>query len=284
MSQLDLSAPAKINLSLRVLGRRDDGYHDLDTWMVTLPGLCDRLVLEEADGFAFTCDDPALPTGEENLVVKAVRAFEAASATRWNGRIHLEKRIPHGAGLGGGSSDAAAVLKALNELGGMPLSGERLGAAAASFGSDIPFFLSDGSARCRGRGEVLERAPAPPAWKLLLLKPGFGVSTPDAYRRWSEARQLPGISYQAQSLDGVDVVNDLEVPVFEKHRFLAELKQWLLDRSETRGALMCGSGSTVFAILHDDAEADHLARCARHELDPSLWHWSGFCGEPPPQA
>ncbi|MCP5534452.1 MAG: 4-(cytidine 5'-diphospho)-2-C-methyl-D-erythritol kinase [Akkermansiaceae bacterium] len=275
MSRLETSAPAKINLSLRVLGKRDDGFHELDTWMVTLPGLADRLTLEDADCFSFTCDDPALPTGEGNLVVKALRAFESAAGISWNGRIHLEKRIPHGAGLGGGSSDAAALLMALNDLAESPLPHDRLVETAASIGSDIPFFLGGGSTRCRGRGEVLEDAPAAPGWRLLLLKPSFAVATPDAYGRWASASPLPGISHGPQTHDGVELVNDLEVPVFGKHRFLAELKQWLLDRSEVSAALMCGSGSTVFAVLRDGTDGEHLARCARQELDPGLWHWCG---------
>lgn len=276
MNRLELTAPAKINLSLRVLGRRDDGFHEIDTLMTSLPGLADRIVIEESAGFAFTCGDPDLPSGGNNLVVKAVRAFEAAAGISWTGRIHLEKKIPHGAGLGGGSSDAAAVLRGLNEWTGTPLSQERLREAAASIGSDIPFFLGDGSARCLGRGEILENVDAPPRWPVLLLKPWFGVATPDAYRRWSTARPLPGIRYAAQTIDGVGLVNDLELPVFEKHRFLAELKKWLLERSETRAALMCGSGSTLFAVLHENADGEQLARCARHELDPGLWHWCGF--------
>ena len=180
--------------------------------------------------------------------------------------------------MGGGSSDAAATLLGLDQLHGGKLGPTRLHELAASLGSDIPFFLTPGASRCTGRGEIVEPAPSPPAVRILLLKPWFAVPTPDAYSRWSDASEIPGILYAAQNIDGVALVNDLERPVFEKHRFLAELKQWLIERRETAAALLCGSGSTVFAVLHEDADAELLAKCARHELDPGFWSWSGTTG------
>jgi 4-diphosphocytidyl-2-C-methyl-D-erythritol kinase len=272
-----LTAPAKLNLSLRVLGRRDDGFHALDTLMVRLPDLADRLEFSPADTFAFACSDPSVPGDESNLVVKAVRAWEAAAGEACRHRIFLEKHVPHGAGLGGGSSDAAATLHAVNELHGRPLPVERLIALAASLGSDIPFFLMPGAVRCTGRGEILEPvATPPPALPVVLLKPSFGVATPDAYKRWKDAEALPGIDYEPQCFPWGELVNDLEKPVFMKHRFLAEVKQWLLERPETAGALMSGSGSTMFAILRDPASADALIAAARAELDPTLWAWTGL--------
>lgn len=275
MSPLVLKAPAKINLSLRVIGKRADGFHELDTVMVKLPDLADELVFSESPGFAFTCDDPSLPTDESNLVVKAVRSYEQATGTRCEHAIHLIKRIPHGAGLGGGSSDAATALLGLDRLNGGQLGLARLSEMAAELGSDIPFFLLEGTARCTGRGEILEKAPEPPNFRLLLLKPSFGVPTPDAYGRWSRSREIPGVRYSIQSLDSVELINDLERPVFEKHRFLAETKMWLLARNEVAAALLCGSGSTIFAVLFPDADGEALAASARHELDPNLWHWCG---------
>ncbi len=275
MSPLVLKAPAKINLSLKVIGKRADGFHELDTVMVRLPDLADELVFSESPGFAFTCDDPSLPTDESNLVVKAVRSYEQATGTRCEYAIHLIKRIPHGAGLGGGSSDAATALLGLDRLNGGQLGLARLSEMAAELGSDIPFFLLEGTARCTGRGEILEKAPEPPNFRLLLLKPSFGVPTPDAYGRWSRSREIPGVRYSVQSLDSVELINDLERPVFEKHRFLAETKMWLLARNEVAAALLCGSGSTIFAVLFPDADGEALAASARHELDPNLWHWCG---------
>lgn len=276
MKNFILQAPAKLNLSLRVLGRRDDGFHEIDTLMVKLPGLADELEFREAEDFSFKCDDPGVPQDDGNLVVKAVNAYESAAGIRCKCSISLRKTIPHGAGLGGGSSDAAMTLLGLNRLHGYPLGVETLHNLAASLGSDIPFFLTSGAARCSGRGDKIEPVPSPPTLSILLLKPTFGVATPDAYGRWKQSFQIPGIRYAPQEIQGITLLNDLERPVFEKHRFLAELKQWLLDRRETAAALMSGSGSTVFAVLHDGADANALAASARAELDPTLWHWAGF--------
>ena len=271
-----IQAPAKLNLSLRVLGRRDDGYHDIESLMVRLPQLADELEFSEAEKFSFSCDDPTVPGDEGNLVIKALRAYEAAAKTECRVAIHLKKSIPHGAGLGGGSSDAAATLRALDQLHEGKLGTNRLIELAAAIGSDVPFFLGDAAVRVSGRGERLESVKPPPALPILLLKPTFGVPTPEAYRHWSDSQEIPGIPYAPQMIDGLELVNDLERPVFAKHRFLAELKQWLLRRDEVRAALLCGSGSTIFAVLHAGADAAQLARCARHELDPTLWHWAGL--------
>ncbi len=276
MSHFTLLAPAKLNLSLSVLGKRDDGFHEIDTLMVKLPGLADRLEFYEADDFSFDCDDPSVPGDDGNLVVKAATAFKAAAGIRWRCLISLKKIIPHGAGLGGGSSDAAMTLLGLNRLHNHPLGVETLHQLAASLGSDIPFFLTTGAARCTGRGEKIEPVPSPPALSILLLKPSFGVATPDAYDRLKRSFELPGICYTPQEVHGISLMNDLERPVFEKHRFLAELKQWLLERRETAAAMMSGSGATIFAVLHDGADANIVAAAARAELDPGLWHWAGF--------
>jgi 4-diphosphocytidyl-2-C-methyl-D-erythritol kinase len=271
-----IQAPAKLNLSLRVLGRRDDGFHDIESLMVRLPKLADELEFSEAAKFSFSCDDPTVPGDEGNLVIKALRAYEGAAQTECRVAIHLKKFIPHGAGLGGGSSDAAATLLALDQLHDGKLGTSRLIELAAGIGSDVPFFLGDAAVRVSGRGERLESVNPPPALPILLLKPSFGVPTPEAYRHWIDSQEIPGIRYAPQTIDGLELVNDLERPVFAKHRFLAELKQWLLRREEVRAALLCGSGSTMFAVLHAGADAAQLARCARHELDPALWHWAGM--------
>jgi len=275
MKRFTLQAPAKLNLTLRVLGKRNDGFHEIDSLMVKLPGLADEIEFSEAETFTFTCSDPSVPSDEHNLVVRAVRAYEAFAGVPCRFSIFLKKNVPHGAGLGGGSSDAAMTLLGLNRIHAERLTAGALHQIAAALGSDIPFFLSAGASRCTGRGEIIEAAASPPVLPLLLLKPSFSVQTPDAYRRWSQSREIPGIRYAAQKACGVDLFNDLERPVFEKHRFLAELKQWLLDREETVAALMSGSGSTVFAVLRDHSDADKIAASAREELDPNLWYWAG---------
>jgi 4-diphosphocytidyl-2-C-methyl-D-erythritol kinase len=276
MTSFTLQAPAKLNLSLRILGKRDDGFHEIDTLMVKLPGLADTLEFQEAEAFSFECDDPDVPSNAENLVVKAVQAYEKATGVNCRCSILLRKKVPHGAGLGGGSSDAATALLGVNRLHDFRIGVESLHEIAASLGSDVPFFLTSGASRCTGRGEKIEPVPSPPALPVLLLKPKFSVPTPDAYKRWKQSIEISEISYRQQFVNDVTLINDLERPVFEKHRFLAELKQWLMDRHEVTAALMSGSGSTVFAVLNDPKDAESLAAAARTELDPTLWHWSGM--------
>ena len=272
---LTLQAPAKTNLSLRVLRKREDGFHEIDSTMVKLPELHDTLEFAEAETISFSCTDPTVPADDSNLVVKAAKAFEAASGRQLKHAITLHKRIPHGAGLGGGSSDAAATLLGLNQLHGQPLNDAQVHEIAAAIGSDIPFFLTAGAARVTGRGELIEPIESPPSLRLLMLKPSFSVATPDAYRRWMNSQAIAGIDYAAQQHEGVKLINDLERPVFEKHRFLAELKQWLLEREETTAALLSGSGSTVFAVLREQADGENLAQEAKAALDSTLWHWCG---------
>lgn len=276
MNHFTLQAPAKLNLDLRVLRKRDDGFHEIDTLMVKLPGLADILEFSEAEVFNFTCDKTDVPNDDSNLVVKAARAYESAAEVPCRCSILLKKIIPHGAGLAGGSSDAAATLLGLNRLHHFKLGVEKLHEIAATLGSDIPFFLISGAARCTGRGEIIHATPSPASLRVLLLKPAFNVETPDAYKRWEQSREIPGVHYGPQISHGITLENALERPVFEKHRFLAEVKEWLLNRRETAAALMSGSGSTVFAILHEGADAEGLAAAARTELDPGFWHWVGM--------
>ncbi|HLB34151.1 MAG: 4-(cytidine 5'-diphospho)-2-C-methyl-D-erythritol kinase [Verrucomicrobia bacterium RIFCSPHIGHO2_12_FULL_41_10] len=328
---LSLTAPAKINLSLRILGKHSDGYHEIETLMAPLtladeleitcahtgtpnpskhsvnpfiecaptnhlndplnlnqrinpptayslqPTASIRPVARIAPPVTLLCNDPSLPCGPENLCVKAALAFQEASGINTPIAITLLKRIPHGAGLGGGSSDAAAVLRGMNQLFGEPLVIEELHQIAASLGSDIPFFLEPKSSWCHGRGELLQEANPLPPWRLLLIKPPFSIATAWAYNR------LEAIGYRLEekneekencklqetgdreqveneldagsptsSVDGVTIVNDLELPVFEKYLLLPVLKEWLQERKEIRHAWMTGSGSTMVALLREE--------------------------------
>lgn len=270
-----MQSPAKLNLSLKILGKRPDGFHEIDTFMVKLPGLADEITIEPAATFLLTCTDPSLPTDERNLVAKAAQALSEKSGQPLNFHIHLEKNIPHGAGLGGGSSNAATTLQALNKHLDSPLPLEDLHEIAASLGSDIPFFLHQGAARCTGRGETITPADPPPPYKIVLFKPRFFVPTPDAYKDCLSAEPLPGISYDPQTHESLTLVNDLEKPVFAKHRYLAELKSWLSNNRDTRAVLMSGSGSTIFAVLDHRAESMRLIKSARRHFDRNLWTWSG---------
>ncbi|MEI8340774.1 MAG: 4-(cytidine 5'-diphospho)-2-C-methyl-D-erythritol kinase, partial [Verrucomicrobiota bacterium] len=142
---------------------------------------------------------------------------------------------------------------------------------AAEIGSDIPFFLYQSAAVCRGRGEIVTPVEFPHRLPLLLLKPAFGVPTPWAYKQWRDSRELPGISYAAQEFEWGKLVNDLERPVFEKYMFLAVMKRWLLEQPEVAGALMSGSGSTTLAVLRDGAHADALEEKAREQFGREIW-------------
>lgn len=263
--------PAKINLSLAITGRRADGFHELETLVLPLPGLTDELSFEPAGSFSLHCGTPGVPADESNLVSRALRLFEKNTGLTCSFRVTLIKTIPHGAGLGGGSADAAHTFLALNELTGAEIPLDTLAAWARELGSDLPLFLYQSPCRCRGRGEIIEPVRLPWTHPLLLFKPAFNIPTPWAYSRWRESREIKGISYGPQRIGDLLLHNDLERPVFEKHRFLAELKQFLLGQSEVEGALMSGSGSTVFAVLRDPGEAEDLRSRTLAELDPTLW-------------
>ena len=275
MNGMQVLAPAKINLSLKVCGRRDDGFHEIET-LITPITLCDQIEIEKSDSSSeieFHCDDPSVPAGDDNLIVRAARAFFAATKLKRAISIELKKKIPHGAGLGGGSSDAASTLLALNELFNTNLPRETLAKIAETVGSDVPFFIFKSAALCKGRGELVTPLRLKDKLSLLLLKPEFRVSTAWAYSHWRDSLEIPGVSYAAQEFAGQIFLNDLECPVFHKFIFLAQLKMWLLKQREVGAAVMSGSGSTIFAVLRASADADLLARRAKSELDPELWTW-----------
>lgn len=270
---MQVLAPAKINLSLRVLGRRGDGFHEIETLIAPI-SLCDEIKIEQRFGkqkITFRCDDPSVPKGEENIVVRAANVFLQETKVASGLSIELKKTIPHGAGLGGGSSDAASTLLALNELFRTNLPREALAKMAETIGSDVPFFIFQSAAVCKGRGELVSPTRLRKQLSLLLLKPQFGVRTPWAYSRWRDSREIPGTSYAPQAFKGQAFVNDLERPVFEKFVFLAEIKMWLLKQPEVGAALMSGSGSTLFAVIRDHADLDRVETRAKTELDPELW-------------
>ena len=278
---LKYTAPAKINLSLKVLGKREDGFHKVDIIMARLD-LEDELDFHNSRTTTLLCDTPGVPTDESNLVFRAVREFEKVYGRKAKQRITLTKRIPHGAGLGGGSADAGVTLRALNDIIGTNYDMEELAAMAANLGSDVPFFLNPVLSRCTGRGEIVKPLPAFAEWSspVVLLKPQFGVATPTAYKRFADSRRLQGIPYGVQEVDGLRLVNDLEKPVFEKFPVLGLMKRWLLGREGVRAALMSGSGSTMFALTETPEQARAVAEAALAELDPTLFT---YCGTVNPQ-
>lgn len=271
---MTLHSPAKINLWLRVLGKRADGFHEVHTRLCRLE-LGDTLEIDHlGDGtsITLTCSDPTVPVDESNLAMKALRAFESRTGRQSSWRLHLEKRIPSGAGLGGGSSNAAAVLKACNELSGSPLTQTQLIELGAQIGSDVPCFLLETSAADgSGRGEQVTPVEFPWILPLLLIKPPFPIPTPWAYKRWAASHQQPGVLYAPQICPWGNMVNDLERPVFEKHLLLPALKSWLLSHGEVLAALMSGSGSTMMAITASAIHAEELAAKAREWWGPTCW-------------
>ena len=267
---IETLAPAKVNLSLRVLRRREDGYHEIETLIVPLD-LADRLTVEESPEWAFSCDDPSIPSDDRNLSVRAARLFFAETGIADRVRITLSKSIPHGAGLGGGSSDAAATLRILDTHFKTALPCETLMRLAAALGSDVPVFMEGQPAWCRGRGEVVTPADFTTRLPLLLLKPPFGVPTPWAYRKWQDSKELPGVHYAPQEFEWGRLENDLERPVFEKYLVLAAMKEWLRAQPEVLGALMSGSGSTMLALLRAPSAASSLAARAKLQFGATLW-------------
>jgi 4-diphosphocytidyl-2-C-methyl-D-erythritol kinase len=255
-----LSALAKINLDLRVLGKRPDGYHEIRTVFQTI-SLADTVELAFAPQpktFVEIEDPAAIP---DNLVVRAARL--ALDAMRVTGRveIRLTKKIPMGAGLGGGSSDAAAILLALPALAGRAVSFEFLGQLASQLGSDVNFFLQGGTALGIGRGHEVYPLPDAPAWRGLLVAPGTHVSTAVAYQRLSphlttESQQNKIFSFGSEVWAGgvsPGACNDFEAVVFQQHPHLAALKKKLL-RAGAALALMSGSGSALFGLFRTGAE------------------------------
>lgn len=279
-ASLEVLAPAKTNLWLRILGKREDGYHEIDTRMVRLD-LADRLRLvlnPKGDGVSLRCDDPALPTDEENLVIKAVRVLERYLDRRFDIAIDLEKLIPSGAGLGGGSSDAAAVMRGLNTLAELGLSMDELATVGAKIGSDVPFFIYDRCCDCRGRGEIIEfvdETETPPSLPFFLYKPGFSIAASWAYGHFAESVEYPDFQYEPQVLPWGDMQNDLERPVFDKFPVLGDLKNWLLAREEVQAALLSGSGSTVFAVLRDGIDPCILEQDCLQRYGDGGWTWVG---------
>lgn len=267
-------SPAKINLWLRILGKRADGFHEVQTRLCRL-ALGDTVEIEHlgtGSQVTLTCSEPSVPVDESNLALRALRAFENQTGRQSSWRIHLEKKIPAGAGLGGGSSNAATILLGANQLAGSPLTQAQLIEIGAQIGSDVPCFLLDApAADGAGRGEQVTAAEFPWQLPLVLIKPPFPIPTPWAYKRWADSKEIPGILYAPQLCPWGAMVNDLERPVFEKFLLLPTLKKWLLEHGEVQAALMSGSGSTMFAITQTPAQAEELAAGAREWCGDTAW-------------
>ena len=253
--RLELTAPAKVNLSLTVLGRRPDGYHDLVSLFQPLE-LADRIVIETTTRpeLELACPDSDLPTGDGNLVHRAATAFYRASGVRPGHRITVYKNIPTAAGLGGGSSDAAKTLIGLNDLYGRPLSEATLAELALALGADAPFFLSAVPAWAEGVGEKLTETKLP-KFGFILINPGFAVSTASVFRRLGKPLTSAGTVDSLwptvrAAKDAKPLVNDLEPVVESLHPVIGRMKRALADAG-AEAARMSGSGPTVFGLFDD---------------------------------
>jgi 4-diphosphocytidyl-2-C-methyl-D-erythritol kinase len=246
---------AKINWALRITGKRPDGYHDLETLFQQI-SLHDEISFEKATRLSLTCDDPAVPADDTNLVIRAAQALKAPPVA-----IELRKKIPAGGGLGGGSSNAAATLVALNDMFAMNTSPERLAAIALELGSDVPFFLMGGTAYATGRGEVLTPMPAVKDIPLIVVVPPERVSTMEAFRRVSRYSQPLGLDrFRAMANDDFlkrrsFLTNDFEESVFALVPAVGLMKRRLLDVGADWAA-MSGSGSCVVGAFETVAARD----------------------------
>lgn len=289
MQQITVQAPAKVNTVLRVVGRRPDGYHDLEMVMVPL-SLADEIVLERRpSGVTFSLDgggDDGME-GEKNLAVRAARALLIECGLSEGVAITLAKRVPIAAGLGGGSSDAAAVLRGMNALFELGLSAEALARIGGRLGADVPFFCFDSAAFVTGTGDRVEPIGFPNC-SVLLINPGFAVSTPWAYGEWDrlqnhrENKRLTGPGSGARvppasTPDGrgcppfpglQDVVaalhNDLEAATIPEFPEIGEIKRQLMEAGAA-GALMSGSGPTVFGLFADRGGRDAAVAAIHNE-------------------
>ena len=282
---LTRQSPCKINLLLNILGKRGDGFHALETVLQPVQ-MCDELTFNRGgQRIGLSCNHASLPVDSTNLVYRAAAAFLKAARCTEGVRIHLEKRIPLAAGLGGGSGNAACTLLGLNDLFSLPLTARQLGEIAATLGSDVPFFLQNQPALATGRGEKITPLDFFPALRgifVLLIHPGFGISTAWAYQalaRHPEAlKGRPGRAQKLVSLlQTVDLAaaanefyNSLEAPVLNKYPLLALFQEFLRANGAT-AAMMSGSGSTTFALVRDQKDAEQLRENFRAKFGENHW-------------
>lgn len=269
---MNRKAHAKINLSLDVVGKRPDGYHLLKMIMQSIELADDISVDLAGEAIELTCNLAYVPVTEKNIAFKAARAFLKETGIRSGVRIHIEKRIPVAAGLAGGSTDAGAVLLALNELTGSPLSPDRLQALGLTLGADVPFTMTGGTALCEGVGELITPLPDFSGHRILLVKPPFGVSTRqvfgdlqiDRIHRHPRTEELiAAIGNDDLPSVATTLGNVLENVTLSRHPVLRQIKAELLRRGAL-GSLMSGSGPTIFGIFADEKAAqearDHFSK------------------------
>lgn len=270
-------APAKINLLLDVMRKREDGFHEVEMIM-TMVDLADRLTMEElsSDSIIISSQAGYIPLDEKNLAFQAARLIKDRYNVRKGVYIHLDKHIPVAAGLAGGSSDAAATLRGLNRLWELGISEDELCTLGAELGSDVPFCVTGGTALATGRGEKLERIANPPQCWVILAKPPINVSTADVYGKFrvSELKRHPSTPAMLEAIAGgsfgdvcENLGNVLESVTLNLHPEVLQLKE-IMQRLGADGVLMSGSGPTVFGLVSKEAKVTRIYNGLR-----------GFCKE-----
>lgn len=253
-------SPAKLNLSFRVLRKREDGYHDISSLFQAI-SLGDTLSISIDANDSFTCSNSELPLDSSNLVIKALHLFRKKTALNFSVRIHLEKNIPMEAGLGGGSSNAATTLWGLNKLLGNPVSEKELAVWGSELGSDVPFFFSTGTAMCRGRGEIVESTTLVEPFSAYLAKPPYGLSTPKVYGAINYDELTAKELYQ----------NDLEKPAFRLRPELKHFKQNLMNLGFSK-VCMTGSGTSFFCLGSPSSSSIPLIKIFGINRPQNAWY------------
>lgn len=267
---MTLSAPAKVNLRLKVIGRRPDGYHLLDMVMVKLD-LADEMTIEiGGEGIRIECDDSRFPSDSSNTIWKMVERIQKETGRLFGVTVRVQKKTPIAAGLGGGSSDAAAVLLALNKSLHLEWGEKKLIDLGSKVGADVPFFLVPGSQRVSGIGEILEPVRLPPFY-LILVNPGFPVSTQDVYRWYDETlSSLPPLTPQKLDARFPPLENDLERVVLPRYPVLVEIKE-RLRQAGALGTMMSGSGPTLFGLFDTAESRDRGYEKLVENKNPDWW-------------
>ncbi len=277
MKNIALQSHAKVNLYLEVTGKRPDGYHILKMIMTRISLHDDITLTLKEEGISIACDNPAVPEGEENIAWRAARDFIKSKQLQTGVQIEIKKRIPLGGGLGGGSSNAAAVLLGMNELFSRVATREELMSMGLALGTDIPFFvLNKSSAFAEGIGEILTPLEDLPKLWFVLINPGIEIPTASIYKalnlRLTNCKKNLSISRFDCSLTGVNAFlhNDLEEVAFGKYPEVKKVKALFLEGGAL-GALMSGSGSTVFGLFKDFDTAGHFLSEMGNDIVSKGW-------------
>ncbi len=260
MNQIKLKAPAKINLGLNIVSKRDDGFHNLETFFYPINSLFDELTFTKSDSFSFSSDNELLQKEKNNLVISAHNLLEEFTKKKLNVKIYLDKNIPIGAGLGGGSSDAATTLVGLNKLFNLNISIEDLSDIALTLGSDVPFFIKAQAAVGKSRGEILDYSKLLIDKPILIVNPGIHISTKEAFENIVVQESKFDYNYFLESpkidFDFLknNLTNNFEYFVFEKYPIIKNIKKNMYEAGALF-SLMSGTGSTVYGIFNSKLEA-----------------------------